>query len=89
LRLYGSESDPSTASSRKIWYDSSPTWRVALASKLFTLMSPPSIVTNYLDVKITRTKTPGTEQAHAGVFERGDTIVQRSAIRGGTIWLPS
>src|SRR5215217_1458328 len=53
LRLYGSGSDPSTASSRNIWYDSSPTWRVAFASKLFTLISPPSIVTNYLDVKIT------------------------------------
>ena len=41
FRLYGSNSDPSTASSRKISYDASPTDRVDLAPKLLTLMSTP------------------------------------------------
>ncbi|MDH6567192.1 hypothetical protein M2160_002213 [Streptomyces sp. SAI-117] len=35
LRLYGRRAEPSTLSSRKISYDSSPTLSVARASKLF------------------------------------------------------
>src|SRR5215210_55781 len=42
FRLYGNWPDPSTASSRKIWYESGPTCSVCLESKLFTLMSTPS-----------------------------------------------
>ena len=38
FRLYGRVSDPSTASSRKISYDASPTCRVDCAPKLLTLI---------------------------------------------------
>ena len=43
LRLYGRDSAPSTASSRKISYDCSPTVNVAWAPKLFTLMTSPRV----------------------------------------------
>ena len=64
FRLYGRRAEPSTLSSRKISYDSSPTCSVLRASKLFA-----DTTVSFIDVRVTTailTDPPDRPEAGGG-----------------------